>query len=791
MFGSRDCRIGAVRAAPETRRPRPILLGLWAAAVAVGAVWLAVHSLSGEAASREDLPLFRELLHPEAVEASLWSVSPEHTDPREALSDGSDESYLLSTIPGALVIAELTEPDEGTMRAYPPLTVRVWIRGAGLEEGTIENRSVEIGLRVSHQGIPHDYFESIRLGSTVDAYYAEWITNPLSGEDWTWSDLIDLEAVFRSGKPMIEDGGGWIAKLMVEVIASTRPDVGLLTAGPIFGAVTSSRIKVWAKTRHASQVQFRYGTDEADVKENRGDTQTTKPLQTSPERDHTAVFSITGLSPATTYFFTVLIDGFEVHEFESTNPYWYDLPFCATFPPEEVAFDFNFAVGGDMHHYPLEHDLFGEMAGKLEMGGLPHFFVDLGDHYWIDSDDLTVLRSGLAKRRGYHGEARHLNHYILRKMPFFALGSDHDGAGHNYCKFASPQLHQGQVIDEFRRVANATRARQEYFPMPDLDGIENGFGTDVTGVATGGGRKTLTDNGTSFASLSIYSGMVVIHDPGGEEEAYSFVDRLGNRELRLSQDLILTSTGETGPAFEPGDGYAIWRSCLYYTFTVGDAEFFILDTRSKRDPNNTVDGDMLDGRKFLGEGHNGSDADPGSGSRAGHLQRDWLVGRINRSTKTWKFILCELPFKHDEIADPDFYENMKNDKWGDYDPNDDLRTYLMNAIDPGGVLWFGADRHFSGLDDASHPADPWPEVAASPLCYLGSRFMPSPQGTWRLRGQCGSYAEAEGLRSGFGIVKVRSDHVIVELYNHDGTLMNNGAQDLTMTVPAARTENSR
>ena len=789
MSGSRGGRGGPVEAASARKWTILLaLLGLWAVTPAVGATRPGARSGSGEATPGETPPLFRELLEPETVDPALWAVSPEHVDPREALADRSDDSYLFSDSPGEQVIASLTEPSKGAKDTYP-LAVRVWIRGASLEDGPTVNRSVGIGLRVSHPGGTHDAFERVRLGPAVEAYYAEWLTNPLTGEDWTWSDLSDLEALFQAGRPMIEDGGGRVSRLLVEMIAGNEPDAGLLVAGPIFGAVTSSRIKVWVRTRGPCSVQIRYGSDEEDVRENRGGTKTTPSLTTSPEEDHTASVPISGLTPATTYFFTVLVDGYPAHEYESTNPYWFDLPYCTTFPPEAVAFDFDFAVGGDMHQYSLEHDLFGEMAAKLEAGGNPHFFVDLGDHTWIESDDLALLRQGFAKRRGYHAEARHLSHAILRKMPIFALGSDHDGVGHNYCKFASPELHHGQVVNGFRRVANATRARMEYFPMPDLDGVENGFGSDVAGVADGGGRDTLIDGDAAFGARNLHPGMVVIHDPGGEEEAYAFLDRLGNREIRLAHDLIRTSTGETGPAFEPGDRYAIWRRCLYYAFTVGDAELFVLDTRSKRDPNNTVHGDMLDGRRFLGEGRNDCDTDSGSGSRAGHLQRDWLVERINRSAKTWKFILCEIPFKHDEVADPDYYEHMKHDKWGDYDPKDALRTYLMNAIDAEGVIWIGADRHFCGLDDASHPSDPWPEVMVSPFCYLGPQLMPPPQGAWRLRGLCGSHAEAEGLRSGFGIVKVRGDSVTIELFNHDGTLMNNGDQDLTMTVPAAGPRN--
>lgn len=726
-------------------------------------------------------PLFRQLLHPEDVASPLWDVAPVESDYCETLSDIDDETYVYTATAGEMDVIDLTDASRASMVTYP-LSVRVWIRGFGAEGAFYENRMNGFGIRVHGPSGSEDYFERIRLGNEIDAYYAEWTKNPYTGEDWTWSEINEVQALIMSGKPGIPDGGGIISMLMVEVIAAEVPDTGFMVAGPIFGAVTSSQIKVWVKTRHPCSVQLRYGTVETAVKLNTEDTQTTDAIETSNDHDNTTTFTITDLTADTQYFFTVLIDGYEVHRFEATNPYWWELPYCKTFPPEKVHFDFDFAIGGDMHQMALEHDLYAEMGNKLEQGGLPHFFIDMGDYNWNESDDLTVQRDGFFMRRGYHAEARHLNHYILRKMPTYAVGSDHDGVGNNYCKFGMPWNFGFGIIQVFLRVPVANKARVENFPLPDFDGIENGFDSDITGIATGGGRAFLDDPSTHFPSLDIYPGMMVIHDPEGENQAYSFVDSITNTGISLSQNLTSTRTGEIEQTFEAGDKYEIWRSCLYYKFEVGNADFFVLDTRSKRDPNNTPYGDMLDGRQFLGENNNSVNSDKGGGSKPGHLQRDWLVNNINASTKKWKFIISEIPFKHDEDTPQDYYEFQKHDKWGEYDPHDDQRNYLKDNITAEGVIWLCADRHFCGLNDASHEEDPWPEVLASPLCYLGEPVMPSPQGSWIFNGENGIFAGPDGLRSGFGIVKVRSDQVTIELFNNDGSLINNGHQDFTMTV---------
>jgi hypothetical protein len=159
---------------------------------------------------------------------------------------------------------------------------------------------------------------------------------------------------------------------------------------------------------------------------------------------------------------------------------------------------------------------------------------------------------------------------------------------------------------------------------------------------------------------------------------------------------------------------------------------------------------------------------------SGHVQRDWLVTSVNGSTAKWKFIVSELPFLHDE--------DKASDKWADYDPLDALRNYLMSHITAENVIWVGADRHFSALDDGSHPDDPWPSVAcANANCSSGS----DPTGSWLVNGQIAEWSADDGALGGFVLMKVGSDQVQIESYNPDGSLMNNGIMDLTMTVPSS------
>jgi hypothetical protein len=250
--------------------------------------------------------------------------------------------------------------------------------------------------------------------------------------------------------------------------------------------------------------------------------------------------------------------------------------------------------------------------------------------------------------------------------------------------------------------------------------------------------------------------------------AYSFVDSVdSDTEITLSNFL------SDNHFFASGDNYIICRGGLWYSFKFANAEFFAIDTRAKRDPNNTPYGDMLDGRQFLGDDYYGNNNDHGGGLGSGHIQRDWLVDAVNNSNAKWKFILCELTFKHDEITN--------HDKWGDYDPNDDLRNYLKRNIISQNVIWLNADRHFAALDDASDENDPWPSANSSPLAK--KRRGANPIGNWLVNGWSAEMSKNDGLEVTFGLIKVRNDHVTIKMFDGNGDIIHNGIQNLSMTIP--------
>lgn len=86
--------------------------------------------------------------------------------------------------------------------------------------------------------------------------------------------------------------------------------------GPMLGSVSSSGVRVWIRTLRAAKVEVQVTAD--------GSVKTFGPAKSSPETDMTAIVSVTGLKPATSYPYKVLVDGKPVkipdHSVITTSP---------------------------------------------------------------------------------------------------------------------------------------------------------------------------------------------------------------------------------------------------------------------------------------------------------------------------------------------------------------------------------------------------------------------------------------------------------------------------------------
>ena len=107
---------------------------------------------------------------------------------------------------------------------------------------------------------------------------------------------------------------------------------------------------------------------------------------------------------------------------------------------------------------------------------------------------------------------------------------------------------------------------------------------------------------------------------------------------------------------------------LYYTYSAPGADFFVLDTRSYRDPATDVD-----------------DIDK---SMIGETQRAALLDYLQQSTAPFKFIVTSVPFSLGE-ASPDTWSHYKTE-----------RDLILSEIESRGianVAFMSGDRHWTGI----------------------------------------------------------------------------------------------
>ncbi|MGD9899622.1 MAG: alkaline phosphatase D family protein [Calditrichaceae bacterium] len=189
---------------------------------------------------------------------------------------------------------------------------------------------------------------------------------------------------------------------------------------------------------------------------------------------------------------------------------------------------------------------------------------------------------------------------------------------------------------------------------------------------------------------------------------------------------------------------------IWHKFTCGNADFFMLDNRSQRDPS-LESFFSLPPNNFLGDGYVLYNPSPdhrilsGNPFLAGEDQMTWLLRELSNSTADWKFISTGTPFNPAlrggiELAlllqnDPRFNPIITPqgsftpvqiagefaDKWAGY-PESIIRLLnhiITNKIE--NVIFLSGDTHTSGIDDGANSIIP--ELMAGPLDRINSRIV--------------------------------------------------------------------
>jgi len=401
------------------------------------------------------------------------------------------------------------------------------------------------------------------------------------------------------------DGGESVAK------------AGTLTEYPIVGAATPTGAKVHLRTDAVEDVAIEY----ADNKNFRNST-TTSEVTTAAANDYTVVFSLSGLSADTTYWYRVQYDGVV----QSTA-------YVMKFTTLPSAGNFSFAVFADVA--PTDRAAAAYANAKNDGA---RFALQIGD---FDHGNPSTL----AEMRAMHRRVRDVStlhgadfaQQIASKMPVVHVWDDHDYGDNDEDK-------------NFEGRDDAWQAFDEYWPGYDRPSADEG---------------------------------------------------------------------------------------LWHSFVVGDAEFFVLDLRSQRDPGTDTDNSsksMLDGDEIVDD------------------QKDWLKAGLRTSAKTWKFIVSSVTMN--PTARP-----ASTDHWGSYETElDELADFIADN-DIEGVVVLSGDLHTGGaVDDGTNSGLATPELCVPHTNLLAGNT--ANLGTW-------SEGVTAGAR-GYGLVEVTSSGVTIAAVGANG-----------------------
>jgi alkaline phosphatase D len=174
--------------------------------------------------------------------------------------------------------------------------------------------------------------------------------------------------------------------------------------------------------------------------------------------------------------------------------------------------------------------------------------------------------------------------------------------------------------------------------------------------------------------------------------------------------------------------------CLYHSFICGDAEFFMLDTRSHRDPN--------------------TDPDDANKSMLGSDQKQWLKDGLLNSTAVWKFVMSTVTSCVDaRPSSSDLWKSFSTER-------NEIKDFINNNNIENVIVICGDIHTGGGIDDGTNMGFGLPEMTV-PHTNLVSGNTAN-LGTW-------SEGVTAGAR-GYGLVTVSSTSVTLYAKSANGSV---------------------
>jgi len=456
-----------------------------------------------------------------------------------------------------------------------------------------------------------------------------------------------------------------IRLLLCLLLAAALAPAAEISHGPMLGRLTSDGVAVWARTARAGEFRVRYGTNPTDLSE------VSVSVRTLSDDDNTGWVHITGLEPATMYYYQVegepgdrqpdeLGGSFRTLPDRETHRH-------ATLNPQGLFnFSFEYACGNQQQVDP-GLPTFRTMLQKIE--DKIDFAILDGDWLYEENRDYPAAswlsQVGLARPprivdlaptivgvwenyKTYLSRGRNLARWH-REVPNFFMFDDHEilndinGAG-------TP----GRVNRRasFRDIG--LTAWEDYLGWANPNQWEQPI--HLGRARFEAGSDVLVDESADFRELKLdQMGTLTVHwgtpdagtpraddDEGGDPNAavYEVVEVLGRNRLRISP--AAKADGE--------QSYSIGRF-HHFRMPVSNAEFFFIDTRGHREMHDIED-PMREGVSILGdpqkawlkEGMRGSEADFLFVVSSVNLMVPHILGRADRPSnkdEAWTAVAAE------------------------------------------------------------------------------------------------------------------------------------------------------
>ena len=390
--------------------------------------------------------------------------------------------------------------------------------------------------------------------------------------------------------------------------------------GPMIGLVTASSARFWVRTAQGATVQIKMRPSQS----------TTYSILSSKARslefsDYTVALDVDGLEPDTRYDYAVEIDG-DLH----AEPYQQ----FRTFPRAESPAEFRVVFGGGAGYYP-ENERMWDTVWSLN----PTALLMLGDNVYIDDPFRPAMqRYCYYRRQSILGWRR-----LAASTSVYAIWDDHDFSDND--SWGGPNT--PDAFDWAGNVANRWQQGGIHIFLPEAvadttAGGWNGEGWSPYVVATGGHNGFDLD--TDFIPERQHK--VYVLDASFKPITWEiFQQNWINPERDDLSDL-------------PG---------TFYTFSVGDVDFFMLDCRYYRTSPH-IPGEVP--------------------TMLGPRQKAWLKDRLSKSDASFKVIASSVPWEFRSKG-----ESL--DTWNGFraERNELFDFIHQNRVE--GVFLVSADRHRS------------------------------------------------------------------------------------------------